>query len=275
MKILSIDVGIKNLAFCLFEIKDKQSQILKWDVIDLSETEILNCNFIEKEKKCSKPAKFKKNCHLYCLKHAKKEKYQIPNFNFDINKLSKKKLSNLYDIANDLQIKYSQPVIKYKKEELIVIIQDVIHNDYFQLIERKNGNKINLINIGINIQYHFDNILSDISSIEYVIIENQISPIANRMKNIQGMLVQYFIMNKVYIEQIEFVSACNKLKECDIKVKTKYSERKKISISKCLEIIESDNSSFFDFYLTHTKKDDLADCFLQGRWFIKEKIYNM
>jgi hypothetical protein len=253
MKILSVDVGIKNLAFCLFEIKDAQSQILKWDVIDVSETEILNCNFIEKETKCSKPAKFKKNCHLYCLKHAKKENYQIPKFNFDINKLSKKKLSNLYEIANDLQIKYPQHA---KKEELIVIIQNIIHNNYFQLIERKNGNKINLINIGINIQYHFDNILSDISSIEYVIIENQISPIANRMKNIQGMLVQYFIMNKVNINQIEFVSACNKLKECDIKVKTKYSERKKMSISKCLEIIESDNSTFLDFYLTHKKKDD-------------------
>jgi hypothetical protein len=52
MRIISFDVGIKNLAFCLFEIKDAQSQILKWDVIDVSETEILNCNFIEKETKC-------------------------------------------------------------------------------------------------------------------------------------------------------------------------------------------------------------------------------
>ena len=272
MKILSIDVGIKNLAFCLFEVKDKQSQILKWDVIDLSEEETLNCDCIEKGKKCAKPAKYKKNFHLYCLKHAKKENFQIPNFNFDIKKLNQKKLIHLYEIANDLLINYPQHV---KKVELIEIITNFIYNNYFQLIERKNGNKINLINIGTNIQFHFDNILSDITSIEYVIIENQISPIANRMKNIQGMLVQYFIMNKVYIDQIEFVSACNKLKECDIKVKTKYSERKKIAISKCLEIIESDNSSFFDFYINHKKKDDLADCFLQGRWFIKEKINNI
>ena len=38
------------------------------------------------------------------------------------------------------------------------------------------------------------NKLPDIESITHVFIENQISPIANRMKTIQGMLAQYFIM---------------------------------------------------------------------------------
>ena len=36
MKILSIDVGMKNLAFCLFNIQDNlKYNIEKWDVIDL------------------------------------------------------------------------------------------------------------------------------------------------------------------------------------------------------------------------------------------------
>ena len=36
MKILSIDVGMKNLAFCLFNIQDNlEYNIEKWDVIDL------------------------------------------------------------------------------------------------------------------------------------------------------------------------------------------------------------------------------------------------
>ena len=38
MKILSIDVGMKNLAFCLFHIKDSMEfEILKWDVLNLCE----------------------------------------------------------------------------------------------------------------------------------------------------------------------------------------------------------------------------------------------
>ena len=48
-----------------------------------------------------------------------------------------------------------------------------------------------------------------------------------------------------------------------------------MSINKCLEIIECENSSFLNFFLDHKKKDDLSDCFLQGKWFIKEKINNI
>ena len=46
MRILSIDVGIKNLAFCLFEKTEESSHfnINKWDIVNLSqEDEILKC----------------------------------------------------------------------------------------------------------------------------------------------------------------------------------------------------------------------------------------
>ena len=49
MKILSIDVGMKNLAFCLFEITDSMEyQILKWDVLNLCK---------DKEHLCKEPKK--------------------------------------------------------------------------------------------------------------------------------------------------------------------------------------------------------------------------
>ena len=35
MKILSIDVGIKNLAFCILENLDNKYIIKEWDVINL------------------------------------------------------------------------------------------------------------------------------------------------------------------------------------------------------------------------------------------------
>ena len=36
MKVLSIDVGIKNLALCLFKIENKEKyEIEKWDVVNL------------------------------------------------------------------------------------------------------------------------------------------------------------------------------------------------------------------------------------------------
>ena len=93
------------------------------------------------------------------------------------------------------------------------------------------------------------------------------------MKTIQGMLVQYFVMSQVFVDNIEFISASNKLKDCNIKQKTKYSERKKIGISKCLETISSDFrfNEHLQYFNSHKKKDDLSDSFLQGLWFINDR----
>ena len=39
MRIISIDVGIKNLAYCIMEsVKNKSFKIIKWDVINLCGT---------------------------------------------------------------------------------------------------------------------------------------------------------------------------------------------------------------------------------------------
>ncbi len=35
MRLLSIDIGIKNLEGCIINIKDKKAKIVEWDVIDL------------------------------------------------------------------------------------------------------------------------------------------------------------------------------------------------------------------------------------------------
>jgi hypothetical protein len=62
MKIFSIDVGIKNLSFCLFEIDSaNQLTIIKWDNIDLSEKNDFKCIEIDKNGLCNKPAKFTKD----------------------------------------------------------------------------------------------------------------------------------------------------------------------------------------------------------------------
>jgi hypothetical protein len=151
-----------------------------------------------------------------------------------------------------------------------------VHKTCLESITTTNASKTNLITIGKNIKIKFNEIFQE-DDIDIVIIENQISPIANRMKTIQGMIAQYFIMKKTS-QQIEFVSAVNKLKtdgeekDKEPKEKTKYSDRKKMGIQKCLELLNNDGSyiSWSDYFKNHTKKDDLADSFLQGLWYIKK-----
>jgi len=286
MKILSIDVGIKNLAFCLF-VKPEGSEnfnIKKWDVVNISEKETFKCVYTDKTGQCCKPAKFKKDDKCFCLKHSKKQEYQVPSSEHKPAFINKQKLQNLYDIASKYGIKYAT---KAKKTELIDLINEHISNTYFQHIESTNASDVNLYDIGTNIKHHFDTLFSNEDKIDYVIIENQISPIATRMKTIQGMIVQYFVMSPIKVDFVEFISASNKLKgltsnkstlvsdnlEKDKTDKAKYNDRKKLGIEKCLEMLTNDFrfNNQLDHFNNHKKKDDLSDSFLQGLWFINNR----
>ena len=99
------------------------------------------------------------------------------------------------------------------------------------------------------------------------------------------MLAQYFIM-KYEDASIHFVSSANKLKQFENKNKSKkdaeiknknstnpnYKEHKKDGIFYTKEIIEKND--YFNNWrekMNTRKKDDLADCFLQGLWFYKQQ----
>ena len=131
---------------------------------------------------------------------------------------------------------------------------------------------MSLVDVGIAIREHLDK--APFLSADKVLIENQISPIANRMKTIQGMIAQFFIMKSV--EDIEFVSAANKLKAFTNGVKTSYKERKALGIQTTFSVIseQSHLSSWIEHFNKHSKKDDLADSFLQGLWYITKQDTN-
>ncbi len=269
MKILSIDVGIKNLAFCLFEKSpsNEHFKITKWDIINLCDEDVMKCVFVDKQTLCNKPAKFKKNDVCYCAKHSKKQTFQIPTTEQKPSFVNKQKLSKLYEMANTHSLTYEP---KIKKTDLINVINEHIKQTYFDIIETKKADEVNIFNIGIHIKHKFNHMFKDEGKIDYVIIENQIGPLAIRMKTIQGMLVQYFIMSTLDVEHIEFISASNKLKDCDVTDKVKYSDRKKLGIAKCLGTLTVDFrfNEHLEYFNAHKKRDDLSDAFLQGLWFI-------
>ena len=281
MKILSIDVGIKNLAYCLFELDtnntntnnntnintntntNKKIQILQWDVIDLSEKETIKCCGLKNDKTCIEPARFKKNNKHYCTKHAKKECFIVPTAELKPSYINKQKLQKLQDLVLKYNLKCEK---EFKKADYVSLLNEYIADKCFEPVETQNASQIDLVRIGKNIKSKFDNVFLNIDKIDKLMIENQISPIANRMKTIQGMIAQYFIMRNDDIV-IDFVSASNKLKQfIKDNEKTTYSERKKLSITKCVEILQTQNefSGWVDFFNHHKKKDDLADSFLQG-----------
>lgn len=286
MKILSIDVGMKNLAYCLFEVKTNDDtnddtndnnndviwSILKWDVVDITNEEKRICEGFDKNNitKCNNPAKYYKKNRYYCKKHAKKNDFIIPTPMIDKKKIKKMKLSNLYELADTHNIDYNKPITKQKLVDLILNFMD---DKYFDVITPIKCDDLDLITLGRNLKKAFDVIFScDFLDLTHVIIENQISPIANRMKTLQGMICQYFIMTTN--SYIEFVSSSNKLKNIDNK-NSSYSERKKLGVSETMNTLENKTyTNWIDLFKTHKKKDDLADCFLQGTWFLHNKLKN-
>ena len=280
MKILSIDVGIKNMSFCLFELVETNIKAIKWDNIDLSQKSGSNSNAkcieIDKDIVCDKPAKFIKDGNCYCLKHSKNHKYLRPCADLKTSFLNKRKLQELIELAK----KYNVNVMGMKKSQIIAALNDFSKNNCYSSIDKSDGTKVDLVTVGRNIQYHFDIIFAEhLTTIDIIIIENQIGPIANKMKTIQGMLSQYFIMKNNNII-IDFISASNKLKDFlppnnnSKEDKIDYKQRKKLGIQICLQFVDNDQrfTEWGAYLHKHKKQDDLSDAFLQGMWYIKNKI---
>lgn len=259
MKILSFDIGIKNLAYCYADTSGNNiKDIISWDVINLCET--YKCNF------CQEPAVlFKENCY-YCKKHSNHEKYKLPIKKININNLSKKKLDELKKIADGYSLEYDK---KIKKVDLLNKIELDISNNYLENIVTKKTTDYDLVDIGINIKKKLDKIFLN-KNIDKILIENQLGPLAVRMKCIQCMVSQYFIDNNY--NNIEFISAINKLKGFS-KISLDYKDRKKDGILYSKEVLEKNNHiKYIEIIDKHKKKDDMADSLLQLYWFIN-KLY--
>ena len=365
MRIISFDVGMKNLAYCLFDIPDSlvaaatasvaaaaasnlihHIRIERWDVIDLRfepvspEDKALITEVIVAPPKrtCMNDAKLAKWMYLppnsvststssassilYCAKCAEKSNYKTPSreilpYKRKPDLIAKKKLVDLMDIKGNLSTSSSMEIppinIKLRKADLIKEITTILSRDYMEpfdetkytaynttgvteapAVKPKKPNytyahDLDLITYGRNLMKHLDVILysssTDNTSIDMMIIENQISTLASRMKTLQGMITQYFIMKN--IPQIEFISASCKLKlftdstqptDADADAEklvvdaSTYSDRKKSGIAVCRSLGEisrkrnSDYAKWMPVFENHKKKDDLADCFLQGLW---------
>uniref|UniRef100_A0A6C0LA67 Mitochondrial resolvase Ydc2 catalytic domain-containing protein n=1 Tax=viral metagenome TaxID=1070528 RepID=A0A6C0LA67_9ZZZZ len=295
MKLISFDVGIKNMAYCIFDISGQLS-ITGWSVLNLLEEEPLTeiCSQIipGKTKKvlpkpCTKLAKYKKNGQCYCEKHTKNSTFIIPNKKNSMVSLKKLKVDELIKLGHSLFLFMDLVNLPKLKKDILDKLGEFYEKNSFELIVKKktkNASEIDLITIGKNMK-ELLNASENFDELTHVVIENQISPIANRMKTIQGMLAQYFIMKNSDIH-IDFVSSSNKLSQFGKgKQKTNvssltntlitnpdYKQHKKDGLYYCNQILENNSCmTGWKDALKIKKADDLADCFLQGIWYLKNR----
>jgi hypothetical protein len=381
IRLISFDIGIKNMAYCIFDINPnemRELEIVDWNILNLSSSssnrkiiEKCTCCISPKKKSqsslkasnknntniqnffssnspktdddslvvpeeenttdnyCGKKAIYKKHGTYYCSLHAKKSDFVIPTKEHSLTFLKKQKISTILEIENKIFVDSSpdssfNPKTANKLDRINRIMQyysSIIFDDLScGDIKEIAANKLDLIDIGRNMNTQLSR-LSHLDSVTHVIIENQISPIANRMKTIQGMLAQFFIIKNV--PNIIFISSSNKLKDFSEKdftsssfsdsvvvrepelekpkrTKSKknlvenefeesgekeelgdkkaYKQNKNNGVTYCRKWLESDifRNTIWPNYFEEfpQKKDDLADSFLQGIWFIRNKIIN-
>ena len=113
--IASFDVGIKNMAYCIFAV-DETVSILEWKILDLTQTEeqVTLCNVHTKGKPCKHTVEYVKNNVFVCKKHAMASKeYKIqPNQ----KKLSSLSVQKMKEIILDIQKEETSEKQKSKED---------------------------------------------------------------------------------------------------------------------------------------------------------------
>jgi hypothetical protein len=317
MRILSWDVGIINLAFCLidYNISTKKFEIIDWDVINLTDRDKMKCFHCK-----ANPTYYQVVGNIYCCKHHvklvnvtpppfetlfiedtssiccytgknkcdKKNKYignkcidksisSDDKFISDDKSTDDKFISddkstddkpgkdcycNAHAKSSYKNIASTYKLGKYKKE---TIAQHSMDDFRFKLFTALEG-RSNLLNCDI------------------VVVENQPSFKNPRMKTISGCVYDYYVIRGIFdkaitkstITGVHFMSPSNKLKLADngdtkelVKLKgddsKTYKLTKQLGVKYCSEMI-SIFPEWVERFSSHKKKDDMADCFLQGMY---------
>ena len=253
MKIISIDVGIKNLAYCILEIDENAHcfHISQWDVISFIDQQANICT----HNTCRFNASLVSPQNQYwCKTHAKKNNLIMPTSNVKLDALRKQCV--LLKINN---------VDTMKKAELRTQLEQLCCKP---LKKQSSSRNLSLIDIGFAIK----NVLSKEFKehiFDMVIIEQQMTA---RMKCIQVMLAQYFIM--MGVPHVEFIPAYRKLSRWHPnldapktkKKKAGYKERKEAAIKNVRTLLRP-HKTLFSVFQSHKKKDDMADSLLQGMYY--------
>ena len=205
MLFLSIDVGMKNLAYCIIDYKER-IEIKHWGIINLCNDKKYICNGKSKNKVCNKNGKYiNKDFKCYCKIHAKNKGLCIPTKDYNKDSIKKRKLKELKEIA----IKYNISLDgqkKLKKADILEIMLTDLTNNYIDIVSNISAKEIDMVTYGQGIKYMFNERFQNMN-FDYILIENQIGPLALRMKCLQGMIMQHFIEkgnNNIYCIKINF-----------------------------------------------------------------------
>ncbi|NDB81191.1 MAG: hypothetical protein EB127_00355 [Alphaproteobacteria bacterium] len=246
MKLVSFDVGLRNLAYCVIQGTTRHNlKILNWDLIDVmaEENGIMNCY------KCKAVASWKRSDTYSCTKHKTKEK------TYTKSALTKMSLTELQVLGTTFKIEE-----KNKKEYVGKLYEHYSRIAWKRCVKScKAGSVVDLAPL---IASSLKARTTIWKNSDMIIFEQQPD---KRMMAVQAMMHMWFICQGFNVKAVSAVHKLTNIVTVDDATKT-YKGRKKTGIIHASALVPSE---WNEFMMKHPKKDDLADCFLQGLWFME------
>ena len=213
MKILSWDVGIKNLAYCYLEKNQEQDdiKILDWGSIDLLQTMRYKCTcIITKTKKiCNKNATYYLDQGYYCGTHKSQykpvidEKYD-ESININLCQFKHPVTDNICNKRTNI----SKSGVNLCRTHLRKVIQDEKNRLALKPVKKLNSLRTDPQQLALLMFNKLDGL--NILDIDTVYIENQPALKNPVMKTVATFLFSYYVFKKIKL--VKFISATNKLK---------------------------------------------------------------
>lgn len=251
MKLVSFDVGLRNLAFCVLEGTNRHDlKITGWDLIDV----MAEMGGLDKPLcyKCKKPACWIQKQTYSCTRHKGVSGSTYPKI-----ALMKKTKEDLEDMGRLLNLHG-----KTKKELVDKLYIHFSESVWKRCVKSaKQGSVVDLAPaIASSLQTRADLWMDS----DIIVFEQQPD---KRMLCVQGMLHMWFVSQGYQCKGVSAVHKLTNIVTLQDSTKT-YKGRKKTGIVHASELVPNEGLKIF--MLKHPKKDDLADCFLQGLWVLEK-----
>jgi len=233
MKILSFDVGIKNLSFCLLN----DTVIEDWGILNICIDDVCDHTNAKTGQRCDKSVKFVCKGGGFspisefkvCSAHKKLKKYSDKKF-----KCQPKKKNPMLDQGKNM-VK-----ILSKKDNFLEVDLVVIENQ--PALKNPTMKSIQMI---LYSYFLIQGVTNDESSIESIQMINA----RNKLKAYLGPPIP-----------------------CSIKDRYKKTKFLGIEYCKHMILESKQDEQWLNLFTTSKKKDDLADAYLQGIYVLKSKV---
>lgn len=253
MKLISFDVGLRNLAYCVLEGTNRQDvRIVDWNIIDIlgeqSGLDAPRCS------RCAASATYRHATEgtLACSRHKGKQGKAVTKTD-----LAKKSPAEL---RGELDRWGLQCESKRKSDLVTILYRHARQNTWLRCVRSAFSGSV--IDLAPAIVTSLDRRAEIWKGADKVCFENQPD---RRMFAVQGMLHMYFCCRGFACEGVSATHKLNNIVTIDDRIDS-YKGRKKTGILHAEALAPAEWTAHL---LKHPKKDDLADSFLQGLWVLE------